>query len=237
MNTLGVDSSTSAEDPLKISGKTMGSYYSIVIDSPGGSDADRLQAEIEAKFAEISRQMSNWNEDSEISKFNRSESTEWIPVSNDFAGVVHEAKRLHTMTEGALDVTVSPLIDLWGFGRNKKRTVPSDEEIEQARKSVGMKHVEVRIEPPSIRKDLPAIQLNLSSLAPGYAADEISRILKSHGLKSHVVDVGGENIAGEAKATGDAWRLGVESPLGGLHKVIELTDQAIELCRCLRIKA
>lgn len=216
-----------AEEPLRISGRTMGSYYSVVIDSPGRADAERLQTEIESKFADISRQMSNWDEDSEISKFNRSETTEWFSVSADFARVVEEAKRLHTLTEGALDVTVSPLIDIWGFGRKKGRIVPSDEEIERARKSVGMEHVEVRLEPASIRKDLSTVQLNLSSLAPGYAADEISRILRSHSLKSHVVDVGGENTAGELKSSGDPWRIGVESPLGGLHKVIDLENQSI----------
>lgn len=216
-----------AEEPLKISGRTMGSYYSVVIDSPGNADAERLRAEIESKFADISRQMSNWDEDSEISTFNRLSSTDWFAVSDDFAKVVQEAKRLHSVTGGALDVTVAPLIDVWGFGKNKRRIVPSDAEIELARKSVGMQHVEVRTEPPSIRKDLSTVQLNLSSLAPGFAADEISRILKSHRLKSHVVDVGGENLTGDAKSTGEAWRLGVESPLGGLHKVIELTDQAI----------
>jgi len=222
-----VDSSAIAEEPLRISGKTMGSYYSIVIDSPGNADGDRLQAEIEIKFADISLQMSNWDEDSEISRFNRSESTDWFSVSADFAKVVQEAGRLHTATEGALDITVSPLIELWGFGRKKGRSVPSDEQIELARKSVGMQHVEVRIDPPSIRKDIPAVQVNLSSLAPGCAVDEVCRILSLHGLKSFVVDVGGENRAGEAKSTGDAWRLGVESPLGGLHTIVELTGQSI----------
>jgi thiamine biosynthesis lipoprotein len=216
-----------AEEPLKISGKTMGSYYSIVIDSPGNADADKLRSEIELKFADISRQMSNWDDESEISEFNRSESTDWFPVSADFARVVQEAQRLHTATAGALDVTIAPLLDVWGFGRHKHRVVPSEEEIEQARKSVGMQFVEVRVAPPAIRKNRPALQLNLSSLAPGFAADEVCRILVSHTLRSHVVDIGGENRAGEAKASGEAWRLGVESPLGGLHKIVELTDQSI----------
>ena len=138
-----------------------------------------------------------------------------------------EAKRLHTVTLGAMDVTVSPLVDLWGFGKNKRRTLPTDEEIEAALKFVGMQHVEVRLDPPAIRKHLPEIQISFSALAPGYAADDVCRILRSHQLKSYVVDVGGENRAGEAKASGDAWRLGVESPLGGLHKVVELTNQSI----------
>jgi len=216
-----------AEEPLRISGKTMGSYYAIVIDSPGKADAMRLQAEVEARFEDINRQMSTWAEDSEISRFNRLQSTDWFPVGSDFATVAAEAKRLHTVTQGAVDATVGPLIDVWGFGKKKRKSVPTDEEIDAARKYVGMQHLEVRMDPPSIRKSISELQLSFSSLAPGYAADEVCRILVSHQLKAHVVDVGGENRAGEAKASGDAWRMGVESPLGGLHKVVELTNQAI----------
>lgn len=107
-------------------------------------------------------------------------------------------------------------------------TIPSNEEISNALMNVGMQHLEVRIDPPAIRKAIPGLRLTLSSIAPGYATDEVCRILRSHGLSSHVVDVGGENRAGNAKANGDPWRVGVESPLGGdLHKVIELTNKAI----------
>lgn len=216
-----------ADEPLRISGKTMGSYYAIVIDSPGTADGKQLQKEIEEKFAEINRQMSTWDETSQISKFNQSKSTDWFEVGTDFAIVAEEAKRLHTVTQGAMDVTVSPLIDLWGFGKKKRRTLPTEKEIEAALKHVGMQHVEVRQDPPAIRKTLPEIQISFSALAPGYAADEVCEILRSHQLNSYVVDVGGENRAGEAKTGGDAWRLGVESPLGGLHKVVELTRQSI----------
>lgn len=222
-----VNTTAIADEPMKISGKTMGSYYAIVIDSPGPADGERLQKEIEEKFADINRQMSTWDPSSQISRFNQSQSTEWFEVGQDFAIVAQEARRLHTVTQGAMDATVSPLIDLWGFGRKKSRTLPTQKEIAAALKHVGMQHVEVRLDPPAIRKNLPGIQLSFSALAPGYAADKVCEILRSHQLKSYVVDVGGENRAGEAKASGDAWRLGIESPLGGLHKVVELTNQSI----------
>ena len=211
----------SADEPLRISGKTMGSYYAIVIDSPGSANANQLQEEIEAIFADINRQMSTWDENSEISQFNRSSSTDWFAVGKDFAVVAQEAKRIHELSDGALDPTLAPLIDAWGFGvRKRQRAIPTDTEISNALKNVGMQHLEVRADPPAIRKAIPGLRLTLSSIAPGYAADEVCRILRSHGLTSHVVDVGGENRAGSAKANGDAWRVGVESPLGGdLHKV------------------
>lgn len=173
-----------AEEPLKISGKTMGSYYAIVIDSPGTADGERLQKEIEEKFAEINRQMSTWDESSQISKFNQSKSTDWFEVGADFAVVAMEAKRLHTLTQGTMDVTVSPLVELWGFGKKKRRTLPTEKEIEAALKHVGMQHVEVRQDPPAIRKSMPEIQVSFSALAPGYAADEVCKILQSHQLKS-----------------------------------------------------
>ncbi len=221
--------SVAIDEPLRITGKTMGSYYAIVIDSPGSAIAMQLQEEIETEFADINRQMSTWDENSEISKFNRSSSTDWFAVGQDFAIVAREAKRIHELSDGALDPTLAPVIDIWGFGAKKlRRGIPSDEEISNALTNVGMQHLDVRTDPPAIRKAIPGLHLTFSSIAPGYAADEVCRILRSHGLTSHVVDVGGENRAGSAKANGDAWRVGVESPLGGdLHKVLELTDKAI----------
>lgn len=224
---LSIPATGAAEEPLKISGKTMGSYYSIVIDSPGDAKADDLRKEIESRFDNISRQMSTWADDSEISRFNQSSATDWFPVSRDFAIVATEALRIHELTDGALDVTVAPLIDLWGFGKKKAVKVPADQQIEEALKSVGSKHLEVRMDPPAVRKMIPSLQISFSALAPGYAADEVSAILTNRGLKSHVVDVGGENLAGEAKSSGDAWRLGVESPLGGLQQVVEVTHKAV----------
>jgi thiamine biosynthesis lipoprotein len=224
---LSISSPSVAEESLKISGKTMGSYYSIVIDSPGDAKADDLRKEIECKFDDINRQMSTWADDSEISRFNASTSMDWFPVSRDFAIVATEALRVHELTDGVLDVTVAPLIDLWGFGKKKAIKVPSDQQVEEALKSVGSKQLEVRMDPPAVRKLIPSLQISFSALAPGYAADEISAILRSRGLKSHVVDVGGENLAGEAKSSGDAWRLGVESPLGGLQQVVEVTHKAV----------
>jgi FAD:protein FMN transferase len=173
--------------------------------------------------------MSTWDENSEISRFNRSTSTEWFSVGKDFAIVVQEAKRVHEISGGAFDPTLSPLIDAWGFGVKKtRREIPTDEAVSNALRNVGMQHVEVRVDPPAIRKAIPELRLTLSAIAPGYATDEVCRILRTHQLNSHVVDVGGENRAGMAKFNGDAWRVGVESPLGGdLHKVMELTDKAI----------
>lgn len=217
-----------AQEPLRISGKTMGSYYALVIDSASPPDAGQLQQDIEAVFADLNRQMSTWDPDSEISRFNRSaDSTDWFPVSHDLQLVTAEAKRLHTLTEGALEITLAPLIEAWGFGRNKQKRIPPDAEIAAALKLLGTQYIEVRSEPPAVRRTRPGLQISLNALAPGYAADRVSQLLHDRGLKAHVVDVGGENRAGTPKRSGEPWRLGVESPLGNLHKILELSKTSI----------
>jgi thiamine biosynthesis lipoprotein len=217
---------TAADEPLRISGRTMGSYYAITIDQPGSADAARLQRDIEQLLAELNRQMSTWDDASQISQFNSSRSSDWFPVSREFAEVTAEALRLHQLTSGALDITLAPLIEAWGFGRSRRPRVPSDAEIAAALAEMGPQHLEVRPDPPAIRKLRPALQISVNALAPGYAADRIAGLLNARGLKSYVVDVGGENLAGEAKRSGEPWRIGVESPLGGLQHVLPLTSMA-----------
>jgi thiamine biosynthesis lipoprotein len=205
----------------------MGSHYIVTIDSPGDVDADSVQQEIETRFEDINRQLSNWDPQSEISRFNASDSLDWYPVGADVVTIAREAGRLHELTGRALDPTLAPLIEAWGFGASQPRVAPGDAQISEALQRVGWRHVEIRADPPAIRRLRPGVQLNLSSLAPGFAADEVGRILRRRGLKSYVIDVGGETLAGESRRSGAGWRLGVESPLGGLERVVEVTSQAI----------
>lgn len=215
---------------LKLTGQTMGTYYSIVIDGAEESAGSAVTAEVEACLADVNRQMSTWDPESEISQFNRLESTDWFAVSPQFAEVVQESLRIHLLTNGAFDPTVAPLIDLWGFGSRKPRKFPTQEEIDAAKQSVGMQFVEARMDPPAIRKNRRTVSLNLSAIAKGYGVDRVSLLLKSLGYPSHVVDIGGENRAGVAKAGGARWRLGVESPLetsGELQRVVEIVEKSV----------
>lgn len=216
----------------KLNGQTMGTYYSIVIDSGGTKEfaASDVTAKVEACLADVNRQMSTWDPDSEISRFNRTANTEWFAVSPEFAEVVQESLRIHQLTQGAFDPTVAPLIDLWGFGSKRPLKFPTQDEIDAAQQLVGMQFIETRMNPPAIRKTRPGISLNLSAIAKGHGVDRVSLLLKSLGYPSHVVDIGGENRAGTAKAGGGLWRLGVESPLetaAGLHRVIEIEQKSV----------
>lgn len=228
--TLGPDCSATedAADRLQLRGSTMGTYYSVVIDSPGDGDEADLRQQIEQRLKQINDQMSTWDSESEISKFNQSTSTDWFQVSTEFATVVKEADRIFRLTEGYFDPTVAPLIDLWGFGDQRKRTVPADTAIRQALQQIGMDKLQVRLDPPAIKKELPELQLNLSAIAKGYGVDAIALLLQDNNLPSFIVDIGGETRAGSAKASGAKWRLGVESIDGkGVSRILELASQSV----------
>ena len=214
-------------ETLKFTGETMGTYYSIVIDGAAEPAREEIQSQIDTCLADINRQMSTWDPNSEISRFNQSEGTDWFPVSPEFAMVVAESIRVHKLTNGAFDPTVAPLIDLWGFGAKRPKTFPKQEEIDAAKSKTGMQRVETKSEPPAIRRTREGITLNLSAIAKGHGVDRVSELLTSLGQPSHVVDIGGEDRTGVAKSSGEKWRIGVESPFGDLQRVIECTEQSV----------
>ncbi len=225
-----------AADPLRLFGETMGTHYIVTIDSPSvDDDGAALQERIKARLAEINSQMSTWDSSSEISKFNNAQSTDWFEVSTEFIFVVAEAKRIFECTDGAFDPTVSPLIDLWGFGDDRKKTVPDATAIAAARQTIGMQHLDLRKEPPALKKSLAGLQLNLSAIAKGYAVDAISALLVDQNITSFMIDIGGENRAGQPKANGAPWRAGIESPLSAplpgqdlpFSRVVDLNESSV----------
>lgn len=221
------------EEPLRIRGETMGTYYVVTIDSPGAADAKSLKHSIDAALAEFSRQFSTWDPNSEISRFNASRSTDWFAVSPAMILVMQESRRQYELSSGAFDPTVGPLIELWGFGREKRKTIPPEAELNAARGRIGMPLIELRAEPSSLKKTKADLHLNLSAIAPGYAIDLIAALLNARGHHAFLVDIGGEAQAGLPKATGSPWRVAVESPLGGnggaggLYKIVELKQNCI----------
>ena len=226
---LATSAFATTTESLQLTGNTMGTYYSIVVDSPPQSlgDGTALKAKIESTLKEVNRQMSTWDETSEISRFNCSTSTDWVDVSGEFAVVVAEARKIHELSDGAFDPTLAPLISLWGFGDRRDKQIPNQAAIEEAKQSTGMKHLEVRLIPPALKKAIPTLQINLSAIAKGYGVDAVGNLLEAENLTSYVVDIGGENRTGVAKSSGGAWKLGIESPTGGLKRILQLTQTSV----------
>ncbi|HUG90708.1 MAG TPA: FAD:protein FMN transferase, partial [Planctomycetaceae bacterium] len=230
--------------PVTLTGETMGTTYTVRLTRlPDGVSAAELQREIDRRLERVNDLMSTWRPDSELSRFNRHQGTDWFPVSADTAKVVAEARRTSDLSGGAFDATVMPLVDLWSFGpAGRPQAVPSPEELAAARERVGYENVEVRSDPPALRKLQPGVQLDLSAIAKGYGVDVIaasleglgsglqtsngpgkasspSRVTQPAHLKSvsptptgDLVEIGGEVRARGTKPDGAAWQVGIETP-------------------------
>ena len=213
-------------------GTTMGTTFSIKVPNlPDGIDAERLKAEINAELKSINETMSTYLTDSELSLLNRNRSTDWIGVSDQLAGVLAEALRVSELSDGAYDVTVGPLVNLWGFGPEEvKQTVPDLDDIQARMKMCGYKKIRLNPERNSIRKDDPDIYIDLSSLAKGYGVDEVANLLADQGVESYLVEIGGELRVQGGKANGTPWNIAIEKPLVGkrsIGQVIQLFDIAV----------
>jgi thiamine biosynthesis lipoprotein len=158
---------------IHITGSTMGTYYSIKVADSAVQDAARLQAEVDVLLERVNDQMSTYRPDSELSRFNQHKSNTPVVVSRDTARVVTEAIHIGRESRGALDVTVGPLVNLWGFGPDARPTkVPSDELIAQTRQKTGLGnlHVITSADADTLQKDIPDLYVDLSAIAKGFGA-------------------------------------------------------------------
>ena len=201
-------------EAVKISGPTMGTRYNITLFPAEGTTLSNvnLQTSIDESLIAINQQMSTWVKDSEISLFNKSESTDWYPVSAEFAKVTAAAQEISKLSNGAFDITVGPLIRMWGFGKDLTNNNPDQASIDTALQNTGYQKLEVRLSPPALRKQIPQLQINLSAIAKGYAVDAIAEQVAQMGISSYLVEIGGEIRANGVKVNGDLWRIAIEKP-------------------------
>lgn len=229
-----VQAAAAPPEPTLLTGRTMGTTYRLKYWGEGQLSPREVQDSVDGLLAEFDRQMSTYRPDSELSRFNRAPADEWFPVSAATAEVVAKAIELHRMSGGAYDVTVAPALRLWNFGpgatRNRQLTIPSTEQLEAARQFVGAQRLHVRADPPALRKDVDGLEVDLSSIAPGYAVDLLMELLANAGFANAVVEIGGEVRAAGVSADGNTWRVGVEKPATQpptLSQIVPLRDLAL----------
>lgn len=219
---------------LRLRGATMGTYYAVTVANPPAAvDESRLRAELEQILARINAQMSTYDAASEISRFNRHRATDWRPVSPQLAHVTAAALALAEQSGGVFDVTVGPLVQLWGFGPGADSTAPpqpSAAAIAAAQARVGHRKLRARTAPPALRKLHPELILDLSAIAKGHAVDALAGHLAGRGLGDFLVDIGGEIRTRGAGPAGRPWRVAVERPRRGaraVHTVLTPGDNAV----------
>ncbi|PSV28690.1 FAD:protein FMN transferase ApbE [Photobacterium sp. GB-210] len=217
---------------IDINGQTMGTYYSVkLIKQEGLPSPEVIQKEIDKRLELVNDQMSTYRPDSELSQFNQQQSSQPFEVSAATAKVISEALRISKLSNGAYDVTVGPLVNLWSFGPEARpESTPTDKEIATRKTEIGYQHLAV-LSGNKLVKDLPNLYVDLSSIAKGYGVDVVADYLKDDlHVKDFMVDVGGE-VRLQGKNRSDVpWRIAIEKPVASeraVQDIIQAGDMAI----------
>ena len=221
-----------AEDNLsRLQGRTMGTTYSVAIGGPLPAPLATLQPAVQQRLDVLEGAMSTYRASSAISRFNAHAGTDWFPVDPDTAAVVALAQRISAETHGAFDITVHPAVCLWGFGPDPAPTAPpTAAAIARALAHVNHRNLAVRLSPPALRKHDPALAIDLSGIAKGYAAAAVAEVLERQGVTAYLIAVGGEIRARGGRPGHRTWRVGLERPEPDgtqVHRVLELTETAV----------
>jgi thiamine biosynthesis lipoprotein len=228
---LGLPGCGPSPEPVLITGATMGTSYSVRLGSTAPIDPDTLRAALDARLAAINSMMSTYDRDSDISRLNRAGPGHWIEIPAEFATVVSAAMSISELSQGAFDITVSPLVELWGFGPGGAiAEPPAAASIEAVRQRTGIDKISLRTEPPAIMKTEAGVRIDLSAIAKGYAVDELARVIERMGASDYLVEIGGEiRVRGE-RPDGGNWRVAIERPSSGerrVQRIVELNAGAI----------
>ncbi|CAI1578652.1 Thiamine biosynthesis lipoprotein ApbE precursor [Serratia quinivorans] len=217
-------------EQVNLDGKTMGTSYSVrYVTGDDTPSAAKMQAEIDKRLELVNDQMSTYRPGSELSRFNASRAVDKpFPVSAATTEVVLEALRINRVTDGALDVTVGPLVNLWGFGpEGRPDKVPSAAELERRRAWTGIDKLSVQGN--ALVKSIPELYVDLSSIAKGYGVDVIAQYLQSQQVKNYMVDIGGEVRTRGHNGEKKPWRIAIERPTAGMEQKAQLVIQPGEM--------
>ncbi|MCH1925287.1 FAD:protein FMN transferase [Shewanella sp. C32] len=215
---------------ISLSGSTMGTTYHIkVVSNERMPEAQLLQARIDLLLDNVNNQMSTYRPNSELSRFNQLEPGQPIQVSADTVEVIKEGIRLNHTTDGALDITLGPLVNLWGFGPDKRPIkIPSPETIAAAKERTGIDGI--TIDGNQLTKTKASLYVDLSSIAKGFGVDKVADLLDGYQAEGYLVEIGGEVRAKGVKPGNLAWRIAVEKPTEEdreVQQVIEPGNMAV----------
>jgi thiamine biosynthesis lipoprotein len=158
-----------------------------------------LKQDIDAALIEVNAQLSTYQADSELSRFNSRQDLTPQPVSDALYTVLLAAQSISDLTNGAFDVTVGPLVNLWGFGpKFKPDQLPTTDEITSAKTRTGFHHLTLQVQPQQTQKAIPDLYVDLSAIAKGYGVDLVASLIEQHGYRDYMVEIGGE-VRGKGK--------------------------------------
>lgn len=206
----------------RVSGPTMGSTYSIqYVPAAQTPDSQRVKAEVETILAALDQQFSNWRSDSVVSRFNDLPAGACQALPEEMRRLLAYGEFLFRESGGAFDLTVQPLMNLWGFGpQSRGERLPDAGALARERARVGHQHL--RMEGEKLCKDVAA-QLDFDSIVAGYAVDQVGDRLSALGIQAYLVEITGELKAVGRKPDGSPWRIALEVPSGASERQVERT--------------
>ena len=218
---------TPARHELAVGGETMGTTWSVKVISPTTSmeQAVALELTLQGTLDTVNAQMSTWQEDSELSRFNAHASTEPFAMSAQTLTVLAAAAEVNQQSGGAFDITIAPVVDAWGFGLEETLRGPTDAEAAILMATVGMEKLTLDPEGGTAAKATPELTCDLSAIAKGYGVDAVAEAVEKAGYTEYMVEVGGEIRAMGSNGRGLTWQIGIEKPdaeRGAVHSVLPL---------------
>ncbi len=190
-----------------------------------------LKQTIQFRLDDINEKMSTYLPDSELSLFNQYDSVDFYPFSEDTFRVIQTAYQVSQHTDGAFDITIGPLVNLYGFGSETAKSVaPTEEEIQKIKQHVGFELLELNEEQFAVRKKHPKVRCDLSAIAKGYAVDEIARLFDQNRINNYMIEIGGEIRVKGNNPDGEKWAIAIQNSSSQgdyIEEVIHFTDQAI----------
>lgn len=220
-----------SNDIWTFSNQIFGTYYVVKVQEDGTKvDKNNLEKEIHAYLKELNLIYSTYEKSSELSLLNELNANVTMQLSNELKNVLVLSKEVNTLTNGAFDITVGPLVNAWGFGPDGIRKKPRQNEINILLNNTGMDKYTLN-EDGKISKKIKNLYLDLSAIAKGHAVDKVIELLIEKKFKTAMVEIGGEVRTIGKKDGKDSWKIGIELPTqvrgGGIHKVLPIVDMAI----------
>lgn len=214
--------------PVLLQGKTMGTTFNVkLFPTPEQLKNNNLYELVNDELIRVNNLMSTYIEDSELSRLNQAKAGETLIMSADNITVLKESKRLYQESNGAFDVTVGPLVNLWGFGPDGKvLKQPADEQITSVLDRIGMDLL--TLEGNAVTKQHDDLYVDFSSIAKGYGVDQVANLLEGLGITNYLVEVGGEMRLSGGKPDGSKWVVAIEKPLAGRREA-QLAIEPINL--------
>ena len=225
---LAMTFASCAKQPQKmvLQGLVQGSYYAITYYDEEGRN---FQQEIDSIFHAVDMSVNLWVDSSVICKVNRNEE---VALDQIFIENFEVAQRAAALSDGYFDPTISPLVSAWGFSAKNPHLPPLTSHLIDSLKQL-VDYRKVRIEDGKLIKENPAMKLDFNAIAQGYTTDLVGALLEAKGIKSYIVDVGGEIFARGTKPDGKSWVVGIEKPSADwdservVQQRVELEDKGI----------